>query len=82
MLPTLKEGDKIIISNIPYIFKKPAVGNIVAFKLKNNIFLKRIKHVKRDKYFLEGDNKIDSIDSRAFGLINKNQILGKFIIKL
>ena len=33
--------------------------------------------VPEDNYFVIGDNRIDSIDSREFGMISKNKIIGK-----
>jgi signal peptidase I len=33
--------------------------------------------ISKDKYFVLGDNRIDSTDSRVFGAIDKNKIIGK-----
>ena len=38
--------------------------------------------MKKDKYFVQGDNKNDSLDSRRLGRISKRQIIGKVIYKL
>ncbi len=35
-----------------------------------------------DQLFVEGDNRPDSLDSRAFGPINANQIIGKLILRV
>jgi len=35
--------------------------------------------LKSDQYFVVGDNRNDSIDSRSYGLIHANQILGKVV---
>lgn len=83
MEPQFKNGDKILASFLPFIIKNPRINDIVIFKnKKNKIFIKRIKKINNNKYFVEGDNKNDSKDSRIFGKILKNQILGKFIFKL
>lgn len=83
MEPFLKENDLIIVSNIPYLFKKPRINDIVAFRTKENIILiKRIKRIINNRYLLLGDNSSDSFDSRSFGEIEKESILGKFIYKL
>ena len=35
------------------------------------------KKIPKDKYFLVGDNRNNSIDSRVFGLVDKKDIIGK-----
>ena len=35
-----------------------------------------------DQLFVSGDNRPDSLDSRAFGPINANQIVGKLIVRI
>jgi signal peptidase I len=84
MEPTLRENDLIIVSKIPYLFKKPQVNDIVAFRSKNenSVFIKRIKTIKNHKYLVYGDNTKDSYDSNKFGELDKEQIMGKFIYKL
>ncbi len=82
MEPTLKNGDKILTTNIFYLFNLPKINDIVVFEDKGKIFVKRIKKIRNNKYLVLGDNKNDSLDSRNFGEIDKTQILGKFIYKL
>ncbi len=84
MEPTLRENDLILISIVPYLFKKPKINDIVAFRRKKEetIFIKRIKKIENSKYFVYGDNKNDSYDSSRFGEITKKQIMGKYIYKL
>lgn len=36
-------------------------------------------HLKTDEYFVVGDNRDDSLDSRIFGPITKNEIISKII---
>ncbi len=38
--------------------------------------------IPEDMYLVLGDNREDSLDSRTFGLISKNQIIGKAWIKI
>lgn len=79
MLPTLKPNQEILVSSWPYYFKKPQVGDIIAFQ-KNGIYIvKRISAQEKDKYQVKGDNKNDSKD---YGLINKKDIVGKLIYVL
>ena len=79
MSPFLKDGDLIIISYIPFLFKKPKINEVIAISYNRKIIIKRIKQIQENKYFLEGDNKKDSFDSRNFGSIKKSDILGKII---
>ena len=79
MEPTLTQGKSILVSSIPFIFSKPKVGDIVAFKKDGKTFIKRITKINGEKYFISGDNEKDSLDSRKFGWINKSDILGKVI---
>ncbi|MEX2012989.1 MAG: S26 family signal peptidase [Candidatus Levyibacteriota bacterium] len=77
MQPKIKDGQKVLISNIPYMFSAPKKDDVVVFKLKNKAFLKRIVKVKDEKYFLEGDNKIDSLDSKKLGAFGRKTIIAK-----
>lgn len=82
MEPLLLHGDKILTTNLFYLFKSPQINDIVVFRNDDRVFVKRIKKIKDDKYFVSGDNQNDSLDSKDFGEIFKIQILGKFIYKL
>ena len=82
MEPQFKNGDKVLASFIPFLFQSPKINDIVIFEYKNKAFVKRIKKITGKKYFVQGDNRNDSKDSRIFGEILKDQILGKFIFKL
>ncbi len=81
MSPTLNNQDNVIISKLPYLFKKPSINDIVAFIYKNKVFIKRIRGFENNEYFLEGDNKSDSFDSKKFGTVSEGKILGKVIYK-
>lgn len=41
--------------------------------------VKRIKKVKMNEFEVEGDNISQSTDSRNFGPIQKNEIIGKVV---
>lgn len=83
------QGQSVLVSNIPYLFSKPKNGDIVVFKKepafakassgKEKIFIKRIARIAGQKYFITGDNKNDSLDSRGLGWIRRQDILGKVI---
>jgi nickel-type superoxide dismutase maturation protease len=81
MEPLFKAGDRVIINRLAYIFTKPRVGDIVAVrnpKERNKILLKKIKNEQpKNQYFVVGINPVDSHDSRTFGSVGKDLILGK-----
>lgn len=79
MEPTIGNGKVILISNIPYLFSEPKAKEVVAFNYQGKILIKRIVKISSDKYSVQGDNLKDSLDSRSFGFISKNDILGKVI---
>ncbi len=78
MSPFLKPGNKVLISK----FGKIKIGDVVVFKINNIHFIKRISEIKNNQYFVLGDNKKESIDSRKFGWIEKKDIIGKMIYKI
>ena len=82
MEPTIKNGEEVLISSFFYWFKKPKIGDIVAFRDSGKILIKRIVKISAGKYFLVGDNKEDSLDSRKLGLIERRNILGRVVYKV
>ena len=79
MEPAIKNEQHVLVSKIPYFFPEPDVKEIVAFKKNKKILIKRIIRKSGNKYFLAGDNLNDSLDSKNFGFVSKNYILGKVI---
>lgn len=79
MEPFIKNGQTVLVSSIPYFFSKPKTGDIVAFKKEQKVFIKRITKTDGERYFVSGDNKKDSLDSRRFGWVSKRDIVGKVI---
>lgn len=83
MEPQIKNGNLVLVSNIIYLFKSPKVGDIIAFKnFDGKILIKKITKKENEKYFVEGLNEKDSLDSNKFGMISRDKILGKVIYTL
>jgi nickel-type superoxide dismutase maturation protease len=83
MEPFLKNGDLVLVTGLIYIFKNPKINDIVAFRVSSGkVLIKRIREIKNGLFFVSGDNKKDSLDSKDFGLISKKSIIGKLIYKL
>lgn len=76
MLPTLKPGTDVLVF---CWFYTPKVGDIVAFKKDEKEMIKRIQKIK-GKIFVSGDNTKESTDSRNFGWIKREDIIGKVIL--
>ena len=84
MEPLFPQGSIILVSSIPYFFSSPKVRDVIVYKEKRSdtYFVKRITSVEKGTYFVEGDNKKDSLDSRKLGRIKKKDIIGKVVFKL
>jgi nickel-type superoxide dismutase maturation protease len=82
MGPTIKVGQTVLVNRLSYWFTKPKIDDIIALydPRDGKILIKRITKKNRTKYFVEGDNKGASTDSRVFGWIEKRAIIGKVVI--
>ena len=73
MEPTLKEGDYVIVGKPSTINK----GELVVVNHAGKEKIKRVKKIKGEKYWLEGDNQAFSSDFWA----SQEQITGKVLKK-
>lgn len=82
MVPYLQERDEVL--TISYLFSQPKVGDVIVFRqmVPPFVLCKRIIKIINDKIWVEGDNKKKSIDSRNFGFIERENIIGKMFFKL
>ena len=81
MLPLLKPKEEILIDPWAYRKHKPQINDVI---LTNHPYDDRLKIVKRvvwvaddDSYFLLGDNLEASTDSRHWGRIDRQKIVGR-----
>ncbi len=84
MHPTIKPGQFILADMDSYFYYTPQVNDIVIVELtKRETIIKRViqkpVNVKHDisDYYLQGDNANNSIDSRHFGPVKFDRIIGK-----
>ncbi|HSX10065.1 MAG TPA: signal peptidase I [Candidatus Saccharimonadales bacterium] len=84
MVPTIQQGDSVLVNRMSYLFRSPNVDDIIALydPRDRKILIKRIIKIEKGKYFVQGDNKNSSTDSRVFGMIGRVDIIGKIIRKL
>ncbi len=93
MEPTLQSGHIILYSRIAYglklpfktkyliRWKMPKPGDIIVLRNPQTKIriIKRCQKQVGDKIFVTGDNRKNSIDSREFGLVPINLVIGKVI---
>lgn len=84
MEPSFSEGDYLLVNRWVFCFRKPRKGEVVLLEDPRTAkkILKRIVHVKEDKYYILGDNKAHSTDSRVFGWVGEGKILGKVLWRI
>ncbi len=79
MEPTLREGTMVVSSSLPYIIRKPRIGDMVLFINNNKMLVKRVVNIKDNKLLVEGDNKKDSLNP---GWIGMKKIYGSVVFKI
>lgn len=81
MLPVLNHGDYVVVNRLAFLLSKPIIGDVIALRdpREGKVIIKRITKNVNNKYFVEGDNKKSSTDSRIFGMIERKDIIGKII---
>lgn len=82
MEPYAKEGDFAISTTF---YRKIRIGDVLVFRspVDGRVLIKRVKGLETShggpRYFMEGDNRMRSTDSNAFGSITGDTILGKVV---
>ena len=79
MVPALQPGQDVLSFNWAYLGTKPKVGDIVVVKVNGKDMVKRVNKVYDRTVYLQGDNREESADSRDFGVVSMNQIIGKVV---
>lgn len=82
MLPTLKPGQDILSFNWAYFKSKPKIGDIIVIDYNGKALIKRVKKIIEGQVLVEGDNREESTDSRYFGSISLDQIVGKIVYRV
>ncbi len=80
MLPLLQPGNEVLYSPNAYQRAIPQVGDIVIAQHPQQpdlLMIKRIGGIDGDRYYLLGDNRSESTDSRQLGWLQRSCLLGK-----
>ncbi len=79
MLPTLEVGRRMLVLKRAFVSLNVGDRVVLSDPRDARVIVKRITERKKDHYFVMGDNKKESTDSRVFGWVEKEQIIGKVI---
>ena len=88
MLPTYKQGDRLLIKHRTSDLQPIHVGEAVMIEREGELMLKRITryeiggHTGQGMVTVEGDNKEESLDSRHWGAIPSRFVKARVIRKL
>lgn len=81
MLPHLQPGENILVNLKAYVKTQPRLGDVVLAQHPHKfdlLIVKRVAAIHEDgSCFLQGDNLAFSEDSRSFGFVLPEQILGQ-----
>ena len=84
MEPILRPGDYVIVNRLANVFGNPSKNDVIVLRdplQKDKFLIKRIADIRSSEYFVIGDNKEISQDSRYFGPVKRNLIVGKVWIR-
>lgn len=81
-------GDRVGV--LRYEFVSPARGDLVAFRApiraraacglaRGAVLIKRIIRIQGGRYFLQGDNRGASCDSRVWGTVPRQSLIGRVV---
>ena len=78
MSPTFKEGDNVFYRKYAKSKSNLQVGQVVIFlhPIQDRIQIKRIKKLKENCIEVIGDNSNYSADSKSFGFVQNEKIIG------
>ena len=78
MIPTLAPGERLLVRTDGPI----VIGDIVVFERAGQFDVKRILRIEADGIFAQGDNDLVSTDSRSYGLIPFDDVVGTVTYRL
>ncbi len=80
MTPAVATGERVFVNRAAYWLRNPRSGDLVVVRdprQPDRLLLKRIDRESEGGWLVLGDNVDASTDSRAFGPVTREAILGK-----
>ena len=78
MIPTLAPGERLLVrQDGPLV-----IGDLVVFEHNDQFDVKRVQRIEPEGLFVQGDNELASTDSRSYGLIPFDDVLGTITYRL
>ncbi len=85
MAPTLSPGERVLVNRASYRRSKPRPGDLIVLRdprEPGRLLLKRIDQPTGDgAWLVAGDNELASTDSRQFGPVVEDLIVGKVLLR-
>ncbi len=78
MIPTLAPGERLLVRHDGPI----VLGDIVVFERESQFDVKRVLHIEAEGIFVQGDNDRVSTDSRTYGFIPFDDVVGTVTFRL
>lgn len=81
MEPALDEGSTVVVNRLAYRRRPPRAGDVVVLRhpREERFLVKRVERVEGDRLFVVGDRGEGSVDSRSFGLVPRDLVVGKVL---
>ncbi len=83
MEPALRAGDYVLVNRWAYVFSSPREGEVIVLRdpeRAERFLVKRIAAVGEGGIVVAGDNKKYSRDSRKFGPVIRELLVGKVMV--
>lgn len=84
-MPALSPGERVLVNRAAYWLGRPRTGDVVVVRDprdRDRLLIKRIDApAGDDAWLVRGDNAIASTDSRAFGPVRRELVVGKVLVR-
>lgn len=80
MLPAVRPGDHLLVDPSAYAVADPVPGDIVVAAhpwVRDKTVIKRVGSIHSGRIFLTSDNPDEGADSRSFGTVAVDRVLGR-----
>ena len=84
MLPDVSPGERVLVNRAAYWLGKPTTGDLVVLRDprdSNRLLLKRLDEREGDRWRVVGANASASTDSRTFGPVGRELLVGKVLLR-